>query len=224
MSPLAQKYLEDEPQAAALLLELAQFRRGSSDESVEGIAERLKTRRVATCSTWRARASRSGPAGRRRRSCRRRSASGGRRLRRWSVRASGVPHLSLAGAPVEAALVTTLAAPLQGPTPDACGRRRPWCCCRRARPRPARPDRARAAARGAASTPRSPECAGRWSRSSASPSSSRSAEGVRSARRPPRALRRRAPGRAAGARRRAARRAPTRSKRPCRAGTSNRAG
>jgi hypothetical protein len=40
MSPLAQKYLEDEPQAAALLLELTQFRRGASDEPVEGIAER----------------------------------------------------------------------------------------------------------------------------------------------------------------------------------------
>jgi hypothetical protein len=71
MSPLAQKYLEDEPQAAALLLEQAQrrleqaqrrleqhelaelrryvatqFRRGGSDEPVDGLAERLETRRV----------------------------------------------------------------------------------------------------------------------------------------------------------------------------------
>jgi hypothetical protein len=39
MSPLAQKYLEDEPQAT-------QFRRGASDEPVEGLAERFETRRV----------------------------------------------------------------------------------------------------------------------------------------------------------------------------------
>jgi hypothetical protein len=36
MSPLAQKYLEDESQAT-------QFRRGASDEPVEGLAERLET-------------------------------------------------------------------------------------------------------------------------------------------------------------------------------------
>jgi hypothetical protein len=47
-----------------------------------------------------------------------------------SVRVSGAATCRLAGAPVEATLVT-LTAPLQrGRPPTGCGRRRSWCCCR----------------------------------------------------------------------------------------------
>jgi hypothetical protein len=83
MSPLAQKYLEDEPQAT-------QFRRSASDEPVEGLAERLDTRRVVL---------QLGGANLGDVACARFSRSAGGPTCRWP------------GAPVEAALVT-LAAPL----------------------------------------------------------------------------------------------------------------
>jgi hypothetical protein len=80
-----------------------------------------------------------------------------------------VPHLSLAGTPVEAALVT-LAAPLQGPTPDRVRASTVVVLLspERDRGQPAASRTWRGSWR-AASTPRSPECAGRWSRSSALP-------------------------------------------------------
>jgi hypothetical protein len=87
-----------------------------------------------------------------------------------------VPPLPLAGAPVEATLVT-LTAPLQGPTPDGVRASTVVVLLSPERDR-GQPARIAHVARLAASTPRSPECAGRWSRSSASPSSSRSAEGA----------------------------------------------
>jgi len=94
---LAQRRLEAHQPAELQRYVATQFRRGASDEPVEGLAECLETRRVVlqlgganlgdvldvACALLAV-----GPAGRRRRSCRRRSASGGRRLRWWSVRAS----------------------------------------------------------------------------------------------------------------------------------------
>jgi hypothetical protein len=157
-SPLAQKYLEDEPQAGALLLEQAQRRLRRAGRG---------PCRAPRDAPGRAAARRSQPRRRARRGVRSllavcRRADGGTAVE-GAPRAVGgvlpvvgagvaVPHLPLAGAPVEAALVT-LAAPLQGPTPDGVR----------------------------ASTVvvlLSPEYAGRWSRSSASPSSRRSAEGA----------------------------------------------
>ena len=114
-------------------------RSGASDEPVEGLVERLETRRVVlqlgganlgdvldvACARFLRCAG--GPT----------AAQLSKALReRWAesspVVGAGVavPHLPLAGAPVEAALVT-LAAPLQGRPPTGCGRRRSWCCCRR---------------------------------------------------------------------------------------------
>jgi hypothetical protein len=209
-----------------------QFRRGASDEPVEGLAERFETRRVvlqfgganlgdvldvacARFSRWAG-----GPT----------AAQLSKALReRWAASSPlgrcgrrGAATCRLAGAPVEATLVT-LTAPLQGPTPD--GVRASTVVVllspERDRGQPARIGHvARLAARRRAR--RSAQAGGRdraRRRARADP-----LKVLRSARRPRRALRRRAPGRAAGAPRRAARRAPTRSKRPCRAGTSNTVG
>jgi hypothetical protein len=159
MSPLAQKYVEDESQAT-------QFRRGASDEPVEGLAERLETHWVvlqlgganlgdgldgeacARFSRWA-----SGPT----------AAQLSKALReRWAASSPlvgagvAVPHLPLAGVPVEAALVT-LAAPLQGRPLTGCGRRRSWCCCRPSATAASPPaSRTWRGSWRAASTPRSP--------------------------------------------------------------------
>jgi hypothetical protein len=131
----------------------------------------------ATCSTWRARASRGGPAGRRRRSCRRRSASGGRRLRRWVGAGVRCRHLPAGRRSGGGDAGDAHRAAAEGPTPDGVRASTVVVLLSPERDR-GQPARIGHVARLAASTPRSPECAGRWSRSSASPSSSRSAEGA----------------------------------------------
>jgi PTS system nitrogen regulatory IIA component len=144
LSPLAQKYFEDEPQAAALLHDLAsrrleghqlaelrryvatQFKHSEGEEPVEALTDRLETRRVvlqlggatltdvldvaaARFSRWEG-----GP------SAAQLSRAFRERCEEVSVAVGAgvaVPHLSAAGAPVQAALVT-LATPLHAETPD----------------------------------------------------------------------------------------------------------
>jgi nitrogen PTS system EIIA component len=144
LSPAVQKYVEDEPQAAALLLDLArrrldanqlaelrryiavQFERADPEDPVEALADRLETRRVvlqlggatltdvldvaaARFSPWQG----APAAGQLARALRERCAE----LSPAVGAGVAVPHLSVAGAPVQAALVT-LAAPLAVEAPD----------------------------------------------------------------------------------------------------------